>query len=204
MAKELGYPAAVTERVGDELVITTLDLGPCQAGDVAAGDRLPFAAPFGVVFAAWEDEEGRRAWMDRGAITNPVLAQRLDDLLTTTRARGYSVERMAPAVGQATRLMTTLRDDPQVQPMRRMVDGLLAEIASLGLRAGGDSDDNGAPITAVAAPVLDPHSRRVLASVGIHPLRPLSPERADTIGRRVIQAAATVNRAADGGPPLDL
>ncbi|MDT3442799.1 helix-turn-helix domain-containing protein [Pseudofrankia sp. BMG5.37] len=202
LANDLGYPAAVTERVGDELVITTFELGPCQVADVAAGDRLPFAAPFGVTFAAWEDGEGRRAWMERGAITDPALADRLGSLLTATRERGFSVERMGPAMAQAARLMTTLHDDPTTRPVRRMVDGLLAEITTLGFQAGDGGDGDRRPVTAIAAPVFDRHTGQVTVSVGVHPLRALSQQRADEVGRRVSQATTIVNAAIEDDEQL--
>ena len=195
LAKDLGYPAGMTERVGDELVITAFDLGPCQVSDVAAGDRLPFAAPFGVVFAAWENSEERRAWMQRGSITGPAQARRLDDLLAATRERGYSIERMTPAAAQAAKAMATLRDDPAARPVRRLMDGLLAEIAGLGLHDADGTGGDPRPVTAVSAPVFDPHTGQVTASVGVYPLRPLSSERADEIGRQVTRATAAVNAA---------
>ncbi|ADP82485.1 helix-turn-helix domain-containing protein [Pseudofrankia inefficax] len=196
LAHDLGHPSVVTERVGDELVITTLDLGPCQVADLAAGERLPFAAPFGVAFAAWEDDDGRRAWMRRGAITDPALTGRLDDLLTATHERGFSIERMDPAMTRATRAMTALRDDPQARPVRRAVDGLLSEIANLGFRDVDAEANDRRPVTAISAPVFDPRTGQVTASVGVHPLRALSAQRAGEIGRHVTQATATLDAPA--------
>ncbi|CUU56675.1 DNA-binding transcriptional regulator, IclR family [Parafrankia irregularis] len=205
LAKDLGYPAVMTERVGDELVITTIDLGACQVADAAAGDRFPFAAPLGVVFAAWENSDGRRAWMDRGAITDPVLAERLDGLLTATRERGHTLERLDPAMAQAARAMASLRADPQAQPVRRAMDGVLAEIARLGLPSTGATDQDRRPVTAIAAPVFDPHTRQATASIGVHPLRALSARRADEIANHVTRATAAVNAAFDDdGRPASL
>ncbi|MCL9796559.1 helix-turn-helix domain-containing protein [Frankia sp. AgKG'84/4] len=199
-ASEFGYPAGVTERLGDELVITTFDLGVCQIADVAAGDRLPFAAPFGAAFAAWEDGEGRRAWLQRGAVTSPGLADRLDAMLTATRERGFGLERSGPATSQAARLMAALRGDPRAAAMRRTVDGLLTEITARGFETDGEGDDERRAVTSIAAPVFDAHSGQVALTVSIHPIRPMSAERADALGRRLLAATAAIGAAERTAP----
>lgn len=193
LADDLGCPASVTERVGESLIITTLELGRCRATDVAAGDRLPFAAPLGVVFAAWDDDEARRAWMERGAIVPGELADGLDELLTATRDRGYSVESMNQALARAAKLMTTLQGEPLTESTRRAIDGLLMEMTALSLRSERGQGDDEQMVTAISAPVFDPHTGHVAFSVGIHPLRALSARRREELAHQVTRAAAALN-----------
>ncbi len=86
LADEFGYATSVVERSGDSLVITAFEDSGHQSGG-APGERIRYAPPFGVAFAAWDTEEEQRAWMARGAASNDALAHRLSEVLSRTRAR---------------------------------------------------------------------------------------------------------------------
>ena len=61
MYVEFGHPASVVERVDDTLLITAF-----EGRSSTPGDRIPYCPPFGVAFAAWDSDEGQRAWIERG------------------------------------------------------------------------------------------------------------------------------------------
>ncbi|MCV7109773.1 helix-turn-helix domain-containing protein [Mycolicibacterium setense] len=193
LASDLGYPASVTERVGESLVITTLEYGGKEAFDIAAGDRLPFAAPLGSVFVAWDVDEARRAWMERGAVTHGALADGLEQLLAATRDRGYSVESVSQAMGRAVKLMTTLHGEPLTEATRRAIDGLLVEMTTNSLHSGPQNGADEQMVSAISAPIFDPQSEGVAFSVSIHPLRALSSRAIEELAHRVAAAAATIN-----------
>src|SRR5271169_3472750 len=80
LAGEFGYAASVVERFGDSLVITAFeDAGQHTGG--TPGDRIRYAPPFGVAFAAWDTADEQRAWIRRSAATNSALARRLEEVL---------------------------------------------------------------------------------------------------------------------------
>ena len=56
LAEQLGYAASVVERFGDSLVITAFE-DPGRKSGGAPGDRIRYAPPFGVAFAAWDTDE---------------------------------------------------------------------------------------------------------------------------------------------------
>ncbi len=171
LSSELGLAASVTERSGDVIVLTFFGGGGSELEALPPGERIPFAAPFGPGFAAWEPEDGRLAWIGRGAASSPGLAARLTAYLDDTRARGHSIERMSPALVRTAQLMRSLEGDPSSDPVRRIIDDALVDVAAAGLEPDtGDGDER--PVTALSAPVFDRHGLVVL-NVAVHPFRVL-------------------------------
>ena len=131
LADEFGYATSVVERSGDSLVITAFeDSGQRSSG--APGERIRYAPPFGVAFAAWDTDEGQRAWIARGAASNDVLALRLSEVLSRTRERGFDVDCTTPALTQAAHVMGTLPSDGLPGRVREITDQLLMEFTTIG------------------------------------------------------------------------
>lgn len=186
ISAEVDYPTSVLERVGDSLVITAFEGGAASA----PGDRIPYAPPFGVAFAAWDDADDQRAWIARAAASDAELAQRLEQVLAHTRDRGYDIDWTTPALAETARLMggaaTELPDS-----VRQLMDRLLVEFTTIGLL-----DDGGnRPVATISAPVLDRHSRVTLI-LAVHPLRALPIGEVTAIGSRLIEAAAALSATA--------
>ena len=84
IAISTGYASSVSEHVGDQLVITAFVGGHHDAWTGTAGDRLPFAAPFGPAFAAWEPADERREWIRRSGVASRTfegqLIEQLDEI----------------------------------------------------------------------------------------------------------------------------
>jgi DNA-binding IclR family transcriptional regulator len=127
-ATETGYAASVSERVGDWLVITAFIAGHDDQWSLSAGDRVPFAAPFGPAFAAWEPADERRVWIERSGVSSPAFEARLEEHLEETRHHGFSVERMSPDMVSAIPIMTRLQMDAQSDSVREHLNGVLLEI----------------------------------------------------------------------------
>lgn len=191
LSHELGYAASVVERIGDSLVITAFEGGGHQPAG-APGDRIRYAPPFGVAFAAWATEEEQRAWIQRGATTDSTLARRLAEVLARTQARGYDVDWTTPALTQAAQVMGTLPSDGLPAHVREITDRLLVEFTTIGF-LGDDSPTRAAqPVATIAAPVFDHHGR-VAMIVAVHPLQALAKRRIDSIGRQVARTATAVS-----------
>ena len=71
---------------------------PASGPAATPGERIRYAPPFGVAFAAWDTDEEQRAWIARSGATNPVLARRLEEVLARTRQRGFDVDCTTPGV----------------------------------------------------------------------------------------------------------
>jgi DNA-binding IclR family transcriptional regulator len=191
LSQSVGYAASVSERAEMSLVLTYFGGGGAPHA-MPSGDRFPFAAPFGSAFAAWETEQGRRSWIERGAIANPEATGRLLEMLDETRARGFSVERMTPTLARTSELLRSLDNDPWSTSVRQVIDDALVEISTAGLRTDDGEEDR--PITAISAPVVDRHGLAVL-NLAVHPFMVLTSEETAAIGNQLLTATTTVDRA---------
>jgi DNA-binding IclR family transcriptional regulator len=191
LADELGYATSVVERVGDSLVITAFEDAGRQSGG-APGDRIRYAPPFGVAFAAWDTDEQQRAWIQRSAATNAKLARRLEEVLARTRERGFDVDCTTPALTQAAQVVGTLPSDGLPDHVREITDQLLVEFTTIGFLSDDDTARQAQPVATIAAPVFD-HRRRVAMIVAVHPLQALTRKRIDSIGRRTARVTAAIS-----------
>ena len=164
--------ASVLERVGDDLVITAFEHPADLSTAVQPNERIPYAPPFGIAFAAWDTADEQEAWIRRGAADDASLRQRLHSVLTRTRERGYDIDWMTPALSQAAQAIGTLSEAAIPHNLRSVIVQLRVEFAS----ANSMPDDNtrGAhPVATISAPVLDTDNRIALV-LAIHPLRAMT------------------------------
>ncbi len=189
LVAEFGYAASVSEKVGDSLLITAFE----GAESAWPGDRVPYAPPFGVGFAAWDTDEERRAWIQRAASADAAMAARLEGVLDRTRERGFDVDYVSPAVARAASLVDTLDDGSIALPpnIRGTLDQLLVAFTAIGFPDDAVAQQ-AQPVAAVAAPVFD-HLGRVVLLLAVHPLvaRPL--REIDAIGRHLVRTTTEIS-----------
>jgi DNA-binding IclR family transcriptional regulator len=165
-------PASVIERAGDDLVITAFEQPKGGAIPAAPNDRIPYTAPFGVAFAAWDSPEAQRGWIQRAAADDPELNRRLRDVLIATRKRGYDVDWMTPTLAQAAQALGSLSEHALPVNLRAIIDQLRVEFTAAAL-----TTDDGArsprPVATISAPVLD-KAGHIQLVLGIHPVRPMT------------------------------
>jgi DNA-binding IclR family transcriptional regulator len=190
LSAELGYRASVVERHGDSLLITAYEGRDPTEPAGFPGERIPYAPPFGVAFAAWDPEEGQRAWIERTSTAGSELAENLAQTLTRTRERGYDVDLTTPALAQTAQLVGALLSDGMSAHLRQIMDQLLVETMV------GFADDEhvreARPVATIAAPVFDGHDVVALI-LCVHPLRAVAAREVAAIGRRVMRTAKTIS-----------
>lgn len=191
LSGEVGFAASVVERIDNSLVITAFESGAGRQRTGTPGDRIPYAPPFGLAFAAWDTEEEQRAWLQRGAATNTALAGRLADVLARTRERGYDVDWTTPALTQAAHVVNTLPSNGLPAHVREIMDRLLVEFTTIGFLFEDDPVPKAQPVATIAAPVFD-HHHRVALIVAVHPLRAMTTREIRSIGRRLTRTAAAI------------
>jgi DNA-binding IclR family transcriptional regulator len=184
LAAEFGFAASVVERFGDSLVITAFEDAGQRSGGVP-GDRIRYAPPFGVAFAAWDTDDQQRAWIQRSTAADSALAHRLAEVLAHTRERGFDVDCTTPALTRAAHVVGTLPSDGLPAHVREITDQLLAEFTTIGFLSDDDGPRRAQPVATIAAPVFDDHGR-VAMIVAVHPLRDLTRKRIDSVGRRLV------------------
>ncbi|MED5816393.1 helix-turn-helix domain-containing protein [Mycolicibacterium sp. 050232] len=189
LSQQLEYAASVVERAGAELVITAFEgAGP----GVPPTDRIRYAPPFGVAFAAWDSPAGQRAWIDRAPTTGQALTERLIDVLAQTRERGFDVDWTTPDLTRAAQMVGSLPSDGLPEHVRGITDQLLAEFATIGLAPAGGAGKS-QPVATIGAPVFDAHGRVALI-LSVHPLRSMTARQVETAGQRVKRAADQLSR----------
>ncbi len=193
LADEYGYAVSVSERMGHQLAITAFIAAPTGHDDqwhAAVGDRLPFAAPFGPAYAAWEPREERLAWIERSGVASRAFRLHLEQFLDDTVRQGFSVESMSPEMVSAVPVMTKLQTEALSDSMRDNIDSVLLEMtgaATNPARPRGQRNYVGA----ISVPVFD-HSDRVTHSISVHPFTNLTSRKIEQVGRRICRAAATI------------
>jgi DNA-binding IclR family transcriptional regulator len=190
--RDVGYPASVVERIGDTLVITAIEGSDSPHAAGIPGDRIPYAPPFGVAFAAWDTPDEQRAWIGRAAATDHAVERRLHRILARTRERGFDIDWTTPVLAQHAHVVNTLRGDGLPSHVRQILEQLLAEFATIGFLSDDDPAREDQPIFTIAAPVFD-HRQRVALIVSVHPLCALTTTQIEAIGARLIRATTAID-----------
>ncbi len=190
-ATDTGYAASVSERVGDSLVITAFIAGSDDQWSLSAGDRVPFAAPFGPAYAAWEPADERRVWIQRSGVNSPAFEARLEEHLEETRHHGFSVERMSPDMVSAIPVMTRLQMDAQSDSVRHHLNEVLLEITGAPRASGKLGSRQRQYVGAITAPIFN-QLGRVTHNICVHPFTALSVRNVDQIGRHLRKAAGAI------------
>lgn len=194
LATTVDVPASVIERTGDDLVITAFEQPKGGAISAAPNERIPYTAPFGVAFAAWDTPDAQREWIQRAAADDAALTGRLYDVLTKTRERGYDVDWMTPALAKAAHAIGSLSEHALPVNMRSIIDQLRLEFTSAALT----TDKNARaprPVATISAPVLD-KAGHVQLVLGLHPVRPMTMSDIRSAARPLLREIAQLS---DGG-----
>ncbi len=194
LSKQVGYAGSVVERFGESLVVTAFEGGSATQPSGIPGDRIPYAPPFGVAFAAWDTEEEQRAWIHRGAGDNADRAYRLERVLEHTRERGFDVDWTTPALAQAVQVVRTLDSNEMPSPVRQILDQLLVEFTTIGFLSDDNPGRRKQPVVTISAPVFD-HRRQVALMVAMHPLCPLSARQIRVIGKHLTEETRAISES---------
>lgn len=172
LAAAVEVPVSVVERAGDDLVITAFEQPRDGAISTAPNERIPYTAPFGVAFAAWDTPDSQQAWIERAAAGDAALTRRLSAVLDETRERGYEIDWMTPTLARAAHAIGSLREHPLPLNLRSLIDQLRLEFTTAAVTVENATRGR-RPVATISAPVLDStgHSRLALA---LHPVRPMT------------------------------
>ncbi|MFI5507697.1 helix-turn-helix domain-containing protein [Mycobacterium sp. NPDC051804] len=172
LAATVDTATSVIERAGEDLVITAFEQPEGGSIPASPNERIPYTAPFGVAFAAWDTPEAQRSWIQRAAADDAELTKRLEDVLAETRERGYDIDWMTPALAEAAHAIGSLSEHALPVSMRSIIDQLRLEFTSAAL-SSADSRRAPRPVATISAPVLD-KAGHIQLVLGLHPVRPMT------------------------------
>ena len=157
LAADVGTEVALSVMAGTDMLVLRIEGKPrSSTNEMRAGARMPFAAPFGAVVAAWSTDEVVRDWLRR---TFPIPSQLVIDQVAANlgkiRERGYSIGTDSDERARIAALMERLIDTPGSRAVRDVIDNLMTRIAPTYLLDQVRADDR-LDISFVAAPVFGP------------------------------------------------
>lgn len=199
LSREFAVQAGASALVGDR-VMRLAWAGAEDSGVTATmvGLRLPFTAPFGLLFAAWADETVRNVWLSRhdpdaSAKTNDVRRVFLEKL-ARARSQGWTAIPDHPELRSIESSIARIASEGHVPEVIRELDEHIADFA-LHYAALADGHPYG-----LGVPVFD-HSGRVALVLAVHGL----PNRASGVMHicraALITAGRELTAAIDGVQP---
>lgn len=145
--------ASLIER--DVVVLATTSRPGSGLSPTAVGQRIPFVAPFGALWLAWDERPDIQGWVDGlgGAATEPAL-ESYRRTVSRVRDRGWSIGLGDPAHSELEDLLVRSSDPAQRESLEPRVRELSAQIGSQyepeDLAAGVTYD-----VRNISAPVFD-------------------------------------------------
>jgi DNA-binding IclR family transcriptional regulator len=91
LVAQTGRSCVLTATNGASLTVLGYEGEPPRGDHVTTGSGVPFAAPFGVVHAAWASDAVVARWVQRGVEMGAGAFERVAELLRGVRERGFSV-----------------------------------------------------------------------------------------------------------------
>ncbi|WP_166462776.1 flavin reductase family protein [Amycolatopsis acidicola] len=182
LARRIGRRVRVSGVAGDS-VVALGGASPRPAKPLRAA-VFPFAAPFGSVFVAWDDER-RRTWTENSRhLVGAVDRAAIGSVLERTRARGYGI---STGFGIARRFEGLAGGSTAA---RGSFVNLWRELAAAASPAAGDP----AEITSIQVPVFGPAGSVELALVLDDIRRGESPAVAVQLAGELLRAAGELSR----------
>jgi DNA-binding IclR family transcriptional regulator len=121
LVAETGRSCVLTAVNGAAITVLGYEGEPPQGEHAPGGNRIPFAAPFGVVHAAWASDAMVGRWVERGAEIGAGRFLHTEDLLAEVRRRGYSVSPLEVERRQLWELFELVQKDLLSDDLRQLI-----------------------------------------------------------------------------------
>jgi DNA-binding IclR family transcriptional regulator len=147
-----GMTVTVGALLGDEIQVLDAAIPPARAdGTVYRGMGVPFAPPFGAVFAAWGPVSRTRSWLDRAPAAT-VAAQHA--ALDAVRIRGFAIDLLTDTSRRIRTVLARLAGWEGSRDVQMALLPLMAELSDAG--HGEELPSSGAfDVDVMTVPILD-------------------------------------------------
>jgi DNA-binding IclR family transcriptional regulator len=194
--------ALVTRRGSEASVIDVFDHGPALGLKTAIGQTITLVPPFGAVFVAWADDDGRAEWLDHPTVTLSKRERaRYRAALEAVRDRGYSVTVADVSHVDFHTAQTLLADTPDAVDVLRRRDELLREIVHTEYLPTTIDAESAVRVSQMSAPVFDRLGNVSGAIMMLGPPYDITAGEIAALGAPLRQAAEQATARVSGAPP---
>lgn len=191
-------PTAASALAGEQVIqVAWADANDTDTTTNITGLRLPFVAPFGLLFAAWETEAVRESWLNAHTASADEAAgarQVFVDELTRARSQGWTATPDHPKMRSVETSVARIAAEGQLPEAIRELDSHIADFARAYATLTGTQPRR------LAVPVFD-HAGRVALVLTAHGLPSLNPEALDQCRADLMAAGHQLTRSLNGTPP---
>ncbi|MBM3660524.1 MAG: hypothetical protein FJW95_13630 [Actinobacteria bacterium] len=184
----------------DQRVEQVFDHGPAFGLRARPGEAVPFAAPFAAVFVAWAPPGEVDAWLDQAGDLSADERARYVAALAAVRARGYALA-VANVRPDLQVILERLVDRPDAEHDLRERDAVIREISHSEYLPLEIADDAPQRVNQMSAAVFDATGRAVVQVMVLGPTYDLTRDEIDTLGARLVAAAAEATERIGGRHP---
>jgi DNA-binding IclR family transcriptional regulator len=209
VADSLGMVCTVSAVISEHLVVLErIGVAHGESPVAAPGTRFPFAAPIGVMFAAWSGDQAATEWFARSLVSlDDDRLDRAHEVIRTCRTQGWIADRLTDAELVLHQLLQALdvgSDDERVSRALLLASSIFGyrDYLPEEIAIGEGPDGEVRSVSVICAPTFAPDGRLelVLGAYVMQPRVPVSEVR--RIGALVAEAAASVTRSAGGHDPF--
>jgi DNA-binding IclR family transcriptional regulator len=194
---QLGTECVGSVLLGETVMVLAVEGTPSRYGwDVRVGQRVPFLAPYGSVYAAWGDPAIARRWLARDE--EPEDGS-LKAALDISRERGFTLGLHGPDQRIVSDLHLRLADRPRDEQLWAALKRAIPERRDDFLLSDVDPERE-YPVSDVSAPVFG-RDGEVAYALLVQGIGPVTGRRALEIGEEVAAACRAVTRELGGRTP---
>lgn len=195
VSSDFSVHTAASALVGQHVIqLAWVGADKMDLGTNLVGLRLPFVAPFGLLFAAWESDQVREGWLSRHNADEDIRRILLSDV-TRARSQGWAVipdhaalREIEASIGQ---IAADGRLPDSIRELETQIAGFAHEYATLtGDRPRG-----------LSVPVFD-HTGRVALTLTAQRLPEMDREKLQQCRDALVAASKELTAAIHGVPPV--
>lgn len=190
LAARFQMPASASAPTPTELIVVDIVAPDGGATVVHRGQRVPFLAPTGAMFVAW-NEEHRQHWASSASDQPGAQQDQLTVAIDAIRHRGYSIERLSEPGERLRQFSISQESGMMTEDQRRTFSMLLADLGTREYLDSELAESDRHPVSVIGAPVFG-DAGEVLLGLSVHPYRELTMTEIHEMGAECVAAGQRI------------